>query len=98
MALRTDEIDRGGDRERALPERRAGRDGLCGRDGDGGDLTSPDPFLLGGYHYYGRARAVIRRRDRPADRRVQGAAALNRWLYRFTSLPVLQAQLEAYEP
>jgi len=63
-----------------------------------GDLTSPDVFLLGGYNYYGV-------REGNQDGAIglpivvfQGAAALNRWLYRFTSLPILQAQLEAYEP
>ncbi len=60
-----------------------------------GDLTSPNVFLLGGYNYYGL-------REGNQDGAIglpivvfQGAAALNRWLYRFTSLPVLQAQLEA---
>ena len=59
-----------------------------------GDLTSPDRFILGGYNYYGA-------REGNQDGAVglplivfEGSAALNAWLYRFTFLAVLQAQLE----
>lgn len=62
-----------------------------------GDLTSPDRFLLGGYNYYGR-------REGNQDGAIglpivvfQGTAAINRWLHRYASLPVLQHQLEACE-
>lgn len=60
-----------------------------------GDLTSPDVFLLGGANYYGLRQG---NQDGAIGLPIvvfEGAAALNRWLYRFTSLPMLQAQLEA---
>ena len=60
-----------------------------------GDLTSPDVFLLGGSNYYGLRQG---NQDGAIGLPIvvfQGTAALNRWLYRYTSLPVLQAQLEA---
>jgi hypothetical protein len=62
-----------------------------------GDLTSPDVFLLGGANYYGLRQG---NQDGAIGLPIvvfQGAAAINRWLHRFVSLPILQAQLEACE-
>lgn len=62
-----------------------------------GDMTSPDPFILG-QHRYG-----IRRGNQTGAIGLpivvfQGAAALLRWSTRIGDLAVLQAQLEAHEP
>ena len=53
VALRTDEIAAG--IASGLSNAALGATGCADATATGcGDLTSPDPFLLGGYHYYGR--------------------------------------------
>ncbi len=96
VALRTDEIaDRIAD---GLVNASYGATGCAAASATGtGDLTSPDVFLLGGSNYYGLRQG---NQDGAIGLPIvvfQGQAALNRWLYRYTSLPVLQAQLEAAE-
>lgn len=94
VALRTDEIAAG--IASGLSNAQLGATGCADASATGcGDLTSPDVFLLGGCHYYGRREGNQEGAIGLPIVVFQGAAALNRWLYRFTSLPVLQAQLEA---
>lgn len=97
VALRTDEI--ASYSGAGLSNAALGATGCADATATGcGDLTSPDPFLLGGYNYYGLRQG---NQDGAIGLPIvvfQGTAALNRWLYRFASLPILQAQLEAYEP
>ena len=62
-----------------------------------GDMTSPDPFIMG-QHRYG-----VRQGNQTGAIGLpivvfQGAQALSRWSTRLNDLAVLQAQLEAYEP
>jgi hypothetical protein len=58
-----------------------------------GDMTSPDPMILGGNRYGTRQGNQTGAIGLPIVV-FEGTAALNRWSYRFTSLPVMQAQLE----
>ena len=62
-----------------------------------GNITSPDGLFAIGGDYYGQRVAGFTGAIGLPLLVFEGADAETRWLSRMTSLPVLQAQLEAYE-
>ena len=66
--------------------------------GGAGDMTGTDSWFLLGGHYYGVRRAEMTGGVGLPLIVFEDAAAENRYDVRHAELPVLQAQLEAYEP